>query len=515
MVLLTLVVPQVLLTLNPTPAGPVRLCLPLRRQQLARGLRVVGAASPKIAGHSPGPNLQWRLLQTQAPAGAKRLWVELCFLGTGGIVRLVMGGAGPTADAGGPVMTRTTRSTREDAATTERTEWRYRDGSVHWIERREFRKQTVGQGGVAFAPGEVLTRTSNGFREHLAHSLMAVAPRTWRRLGVLPAGGRAARGIRKHLVTTWAGMTTMGDVRGRGDYQRAGGIITNLEYDTTFGLARMGLCARNMRMLMAAHEAACHQIDRDLHGKTGLLHQHGREHRSGAPDPGHTWLQGLLLVGCLTGDDRLLAGARRIAGGLSRVSSAAQQDSPRDRCRDLAWPMLGLESFLAFEQNPATVAAADRLLRQLAARWDETHEAFGFGEGRGRRREPNKARYRERAWLVGGLLLPGMRAAHARTKKTWLGKRVRQLESRHLRWLRGADGIPTSVWLQGTNVVGRSHTKQHASAFLFLEGLPARGVAAMLRRRGVQRALRDTPASDDPNLATSWSMAARCDWIYR
>jgi hypothetical protein len=37
----------------------------------------------------------------------------------------------------------------------------------------------------------------------------------------------------------------------------------------------------------------------------------------------------------------------------------------------------------------------------------------------------------------------------------------------------------------------------------------------LLQRAHVQRGLSDTPSLDDPDLATSFSMIARCEWVYR
>jgi hypothetical protein len=55
------------------------------------------------------------------------------------------------------------------------------------------------------------------------------------------------------------------------------------------------------------------------------------------------------------------------------------------------------------------------------------------------------------------------------------------------------------------------HRAEHdPKAFLMLECAPRKELARLLQRAHVQRGLSETPSLDDPDLATSFSMIARC-----
>jgi hypothetical protein len=48
-----------------------------------------------------------------------------------------------------------------------------------------------------------------------------------------------------------------------------------------------------------------------------------------------------------------------------------------------------------------------------------------------------------------------------------------------------------------------------------LEALPFRDLKRLMSRPHVQRAFDETPVLDDVDLATSFTLVARCEWIYR
>ena len=50
-------------------------------------------------------------------------------------------------------------------------------------------------------------------------------------------------------------------------------------------------------------------------GASGLPYPHGPDHRSGTPEPGHAWLQGVLWLALLTADDELVAAAQGLDSG--------------------------------------------------------------------------------------------------------------------------------------------------------------------------------------------------------
>ena len=79
----------------------------------------------------------------------------------------------------------------------------------------------------------------------------------------------------------------------------------------------------------------------------------------------------------------------------------------------------------------------------------------------------------------------------------------------------GKEGVPLHYWVRDGKIVGQARTTGRAGIFMLLEGLNRRDLARCLARAQVQRALRDVPAHDDPDLATSFSIAARCRGILR
>ncbi|MEQ1631833.1 MAG: hypothetical protein ABL997_05640, partial [Planctomycetota bacterium] len=79
----------------------------------------------------------------------------------------------------------------------------------------------------------------------------------------------------------------------------------------------------------------------------------------------------------------------------------------------------------------------------------------------------------------------------------------------------GRSGLPTH-WRIVVGSTFAEHRGEHdPKAFLLLEALPPKDLRELLQRSHVQRGLFETPALDDPDLATSFSMIARCSWIYR
>ncbi|MHC4898671.1 MAG: hypothetical protein ACYTGW_16360 [Planctomycetota bacterium] len=298
-------------------------------------------------------------------------------------------------------------------------------------------------------------------------------------------------------------------LRGRGDYQRSGGVMTNLEFDTTWGFARLGLALADPWLLQRAWRSAVHLVDLDLDADTGLAHRHGRDHRGGSPDPGHTWLQGLLLVGCVFADRQLIQNARRLAIGIATHPVA--RTGRRDRLRDQAWPLLALESWLRFEDHPEVRRAADAIAQGLKDRWDPRNKVVRFGEGKRR-----NGVYEATLWLQGGVLLPALHKHAARTRDRQ-GREILAASRRRLdRLLRsGKPGIPTHCWLRDGELLRDARPVATAAGFMVLEGLTPSALARILRRRLVQQALIDTPAAADKDLPTAFSIVARCEWIYR
>jgi hypothetical protein len=287
-------------------------------------------------------------------------------------------------------------------------------------------------------------------------------------------------------------------------------VVTNLEFDTALGLVRLGLVTGEKVLLRRAVAAARHLVDRDLDARSGLPFRHGPDHRVNPPEPGHAWLTGLLLVGCVTADDELIAAAGSIASGLARYPARGQGED--DRARDLGWPLLELETWLRFRpDDQACSRAADRLAQQLCGRWDARAQVLRFGEG-----ERRRGAYLERAWLTGGILLPALRAHLARRPEPDLARIVARLEHRLATLVcQGRPGVPVRYWLADGALDTQIRLRGVPEAFLVLEGLPPPALDRALRRSGVRKALDGVLRENDPDLATTWSKVARCAWVLR
>lgn len=486
---------QVLLSLVAEGEGPVRFGFPLPVEHLRRGLRA-----------EPPAQLQWRPLQERPDPETGRLWVELAVTGASGQIRVLAGGAGPVGDEGGTVVRVETEAEIVPGGEVKRRRWTWSTGERDVRGRWTFDQQTEHRGEV-FDAGESLTETSPDL---LGRGLrVRIAARAWERAGVLPPMGTLARDVRGRLIEVASQLRELPGLRGHGDYGRSNDVVTNLEYDTALGLARLGLAAEVPDLLRRALDSARHLADRDLHPRTGLPYRHGPGHRSAQPETGHAWLQGLLLIGCVAADDDLIGAARTIANGLAR--HPPQGEGRDDRARDYGWPLLELEAWLRFADDTPCRRAADALAANLQARWDARNRVVRFGEG-----ERRRGFYEERLWITGGILLPALRAHVQRRPDRGIEAMIGALEGR-LRTLvqQGKAGLPLRYWVCDGVVSGQVRMSGVPETFMVIEGLSPRSLARCLRRAGVARALSDVPTHDDPDVATSFSIAARCSWVLR
>lgn len=494
----TVLLSQVLLTFHPTTAEPLRFGVPLPARALARGLRLQSAG---------GCRMQWRRLQAGQDPDSGRVWVELCITGARGVSRVLAGGRPAVAGDLGPVVRRSLRRRTTSECTVWTETWLWHGGERDQLVQQVFHKRHLHGDSEVFASGEALTTWSPGFLERCLRA--GIGPAQWRTASVLPGTGRLGRSFRERLAQLACSMTEAPGLRGRGDYQRSGGVMTNLEFDTPLAFARLGLALGDAALLARAWRSAVHLVDMDLDADTGLAHEHGRNHRSSPPDPGHTWLQGLLLTGCLFADRRLIRNARRMAIGIAThpVSRAGRGD----RLRDQAWPLLALESWLCFEENIEVARAADAIAAGLKSRWDDANRVVRFGEDRQR-----GGVYEVRLWLHGGALLPALRHHLARRRDPQIRKIVAELSRRLHRLVRsGRPGIPSHCWVRGGRVLRDARRQRSPESFMVLEGLAPGDLQRILARQLVRNALLDTPAAQDRDLPTSFSLAGRCDWVYR
>jgi len=491
-----LLLQAVLLTV-PCDGEPMRFGAPIEVGALDDGLSLRGKGA-----------LQWRPLPV-APTEDGRQWVELAIVAPRGSVRVVRGGAGPDDDGGGAAFVRE-QVERDVAGGHERTTtWRWCDGTVDVRRRCVFAERSV-QGHEVFVAGEALTTDSAG---------LVARARCWRAeprraidCGLLPergGGGAATRDVRRHLVDVVAALRELPGVRGAGDFARGDGTVTNLEFDTTFALLRHAVSAQDPRAFAMAQRCARHLVDRDLDGASGLPFVHGVGHRSSTPQPGHVWLRGLLWVGLLTADDELVEAARGIGRALAaRPPDGQGQD---ERLRDFAWPLAELEFLIRFTPEPVLVAAADRIARVVLARFDPAARTFRFGEG-----EVGDGLYFERAWLTAGLLVPALRAHLARRPDVDAAEKLRVVEEALLERIgSGGAGLPTHWRVANGRAVAEHRERGTVRAAFLLDGAPAADLRRLLRRRSVRRALADCPQLEDPDLPTSFTLLARCDWVWR
>lgn len=493
MALVCAVVGQVLLTL-PLEGPPVRFGVALPAAAVARGLRASGDVQ-----------LQWRRLPIGS-ADADPVWVELALVGRGR-TRITAGGAGPCASGSGEVCAheRCERDTPVGRETT--TRWRWCTGAVD-ERRRVLFAQAVDHAGERYAAGEAVSTTNHDVVARAA-PLCGLPRSALARIGALPAAGRLAAPVRQQLLAALPALRELPGARGAGDYSRSEGVVTNLEFDTTLALLRCALATGDVATLARAERSARHLVDRDLDRRSGLPFAHGSEHRSGAPEPGHAWLQGLLWAGCLFADDDLLHAARALGRAIAAMPPSGQG---RDElARDHAWPLLELEALLAVDPDPTLAAAADRLAAAIAARFDATLCTFRFGEG-----ELGRGLYLERAWLTGGIVLPALRAHLQRRPDRALQERVAEVQAALLRRVLATPaGLPLHWRCAGGEAFGVHAARGDPRGALLLCGFEAADLARLLRRDAVQRHLADTVRVDDPDLATAWTLVARCAWVWR
>ncbi|MGC6488016.1 MAG: hypothetical protein ACON4Z_10250 [Planctomycetota bacterium] len=491
---------------------PLRLGLRVPRDVLVRGLSLAG-----------GGAMQWRLLPLGpgAPPGTEtaaapledEVWIEVGICAPRGRVRLMVGGAAPTPRGAGPAFVLRMEARRGAEGVTSLARWEWVDGSVDERVRTVFSTASA-VGGEHYQAGEARTLQSPGLDRRA---------RWWRergrveaaRCGLLPVGRRPGRSrgaaalVRRRLNEAVAALVELPGQRGAGDYARRDGEVTNLEYDTTFALLRCAVASRNRRAFVLAQRGARHLRDRDLDARTGLPFLHGATHRSGRVESGHAWLQGMLWIGLLTADDGALAAARALGRALAAHLPVGRRR--QERLRSYAWPLLEAEALLRVAHDPVVARAADRLAVAIAARFDARARTWRFGEG-----EEPRGVYLERSWLTAGLLIPALRSHLRRRADPALRSQVELVARGLVRSIgSGARGLPTHYRLrQGRAFAHHFELGTPRSAWL-LEALSARSQRRLLERANLRRASFDLLAADSPDLATEFTLVARCDWVWR
>lgn len=473
--------------------GPVRFGVALPAATIQKGLTL-----------RHGSALSWRLLPLRSRDGLA--WVEVAAIPQGGRVALGVG-----AQACAPAFV-TWRQRDGDGGTVavpvESTRWEWADGTVDERRVHDFVAETV-HGCETFGAGEALTVENPGLAARCAAA--ARLPRAFHeRAGILPPGGPIAREVREQLAACAAALVELPGLRGAGDFARSGGVVTNLEFDTTLALLRLALAMGDEALLLRARRSALHLCDRDLDARSGLPFCHGSDHRVAAPEPGHSWLIGLLWTGAVCADERMLDAAQQIARGLAALPAVAERE--HERARDYAWPLHELEGYLEWRDDPVVVAAADAMACAIAARYRPDLRIFCFGEGA----FVDGPGYFERAWITGGVVLPALRAHLLRRPDRELQRAVDEATEHFVRRIgQGRGGLPTHYRVLRGSVFAEHRAEHDPKAFLMLEGLPPVALRDLLGKAHVRRGLEGTPTLDDPDLPTSFTLAARCAWVYR
>jgi len=484
---------QVLLTV-PAEGAPIRLGVPLPASAIAEGLRLAGNGT-----------LQWRRLPIGGPA-PDPVWVEIAVVGARGPASIARGGAPPDDDRAGSAFVFESETVAVAGGSTRRATWRWSDGTADERHRTVFRTATP-IGNETFRPDEAHTVASPDLVRRAP--LGRLSHRFFANAGLLPPAGGLGADVRKQLAGALPHLREIGGVRGGGDFVRSGGVVTNLEFDTTLGLLRCAVAFGDADVLAMAVRCAWHTVDRDLDPRTGLPFPHGTEHRTGTPEPGHAWLQGMLWTGLLTADDELIAAARGIARALA--ACPPRGEDRHERARDYAWPLLEMEALLAFDPDPVVTAAADRLAVAIGARHDPVAHTFRFGEG-----DVENGVHFERAWVTGGIVVPALRAHLRRRPDREIAARVDDVQRFLLQRLDSAiAGIATHWRTAGGRVFAEHRARGEPEALLVLDALAPRELRRVLQRDGVRGAMDETLRPDDPDLATAFSIVARARWVWQ
>jgi len=476
---------------------PVRFGWKVPVAALQQGIRLVG---------DPGAAMQWRLLQEVPGWDGKALWIVVEVCGHDGPGRLLLGGAGPIpGGVSGAVCSReTTLLTSEDGS--ERVEVdTWADGTV---DRRVL--STVLEDGRG-----PVRRFEDGGSVLARRSRVRISGAEWRRVGLLPRADGTGRTHRRALIDAVTRLGVDPEDPFPGDFVRGGDgeTVTNLEFDTTLGLLRLALCESDPGCLSRAFAAARHAVDVDIDATSGLPFRHGPGHRVARPEPGHVWTTGLLLTGAVFGEREIFDAGLGIARALAaRVTTPEPEVGPRDRLRDEAWPLHELERTLLEIDLPPLRRGADAVADRILGRFDPVFRCLRYGEGETRAGRT----YRDRLWLSLGIAVPALSLRAARSgdpRAAEVVDTVRQLAAELLG--SGEPGVPVSVTLADGRVVSATRSSGIAEGYLLLEGLTPAALRDALRRRGISSALDGAldPRHDD--LATRFSIAARCEWVFR
>ena len=488
--LLEAVACQVVLAFSVEGEGPVRFGVPVPAEDLRAGLRLDG----------PHEAFQWSTLTTGLDAESERVWIEVAVDGRPGRYRLQRGGSAARPNGSGAAVERWARDLKDGAEQARVSTWSWHSGVVDRVRR------TLVPGAAA---GEWSTERSEEVIGR--RSRVRIPPDFWRDARVLPARTGAGTEMRSRLLDALPELPRCeghpGDyVRGRPDDTGAR-VKTNLEFDTTLGFLRLALVCDREDLLRRALESATYLCDRNVDVRSGLPFRHGRGHRSARPEFGHCWWTGALSTALTFADRDLRDHALEIGRAVARGVQAME---PAERLRDVAWPLLELERHLTMQHEPLIEQACDRLARDVLDRWDEAFDVVRFAEG-----EVAESVYRDRCWQTCGILLPGLRAWSRRTRSPE-GRRVADRIERRVSALmrNGKRGVPIQFAVGTRGVFGVSRRENAPIASLLLDGMSSSTRKKLLARRSIRSAIEGGIRLGSDDLATDFSIVARCSWVY-
>ncbi len=485
---------QALLALS-LDGAPVRFGVPLPAAAVGKGLRLEGKGV-----------LQWRRLPVGS-SGADPVWVELAIAAGHGRVVVHAGGASAHPDGRGPAFVREEREVEEQYGRKTTETWRWCDGTVDERVRTTFFVATT-VNDTTWTAGESLTVESEGMAQRL-RPVCRFPRAVFECADLLPTGGRLAAFVQKQLAEHVGRLPELPGARGAGDFGRAGGVVTNLEFDTTLAVLRCAVAFGDPVALALARRCARHLLDRDIDIRTGLPFPHGPDHRTGVPETGHVWLQGVLFVGLLSADDQALVAAGAIARALAVHPPLGE--GRRERARDHAWPLFEIEAMLAVDPDPGLMVHADRLAIAIDSRFDPVARTFCFGEGA----TDEGVRF-ERAWVTAGVVVPALRAHLARRDDGRIAAHVRAVQQALLdRIDRPLPGVPTHWRIAAGTPFAEHRAIDEPEAVVMLDAFEPADLRRLLRRDGLRRALDEVLRPDDPDLATTFTMVGRCRWVWR
>jgi len=488
---------QTLLTFSIEQNQPVRFGWRVPVEAVSRGLRLRG---------DPGARMQWRLLQETPGASGGELWATFEICGHDGPAKLLLGGEPPVVRVeSGQVCARTVEEDDGEGLTDRVEIDRWVDGT---IDRRTITALAEDHHGT-------IRRFESESCVMTRRAPVRIAAAEWRRIGMLPPADGVGRKHRRELLSVLDRLPALSDHLGRGDYARGPDreTVTNLEFDTGLGMLRLALCEDHDGCLRRAFAAARHTIDVDLDTKSGLPFRHGTDHRIARPEPGHVWTTGLLLTGAVFGETEIFDAGRDIALALAaRVMGPEPQEGPFDRMRDEAWPLHEIEQALRQIDHPSLRRAAEAVASRMLARFDPELRCLRYGEGATR----GGRIHRDRLWISLGLAVPALRLYAERTGEPRAFEVVASIRRLGMDLLgAGKPGLPLSTALTPGETLSASRVTGAAEGYLLLEGLEQSELRAVLARSGVSRGLAGALDPRHHDLATRFSIAARCTWITR